>query len=185
MARSKKTQIACQLKISLAGLRPPIWRRVQVRDCSLTRLHEIIQLVMGWHFSHLWAFEIGGEQYGENPWGQSDMRSSRSVKLSRFVGEGVKKFGYTYDFGDNWEHIVTIEKVLAPDPTAKYPKCTAGKRACPPEDCGGPWSYDEFLEAINDPKHDDHEDLLEWIGGEFDPEEFDLNEVNRQLVAIR
>ena len=121
MARSKKTGPVYQLKITLAGIRPPIWRRVQVQDCSLTKLHEIIQIAMGWHFSHLWAFEIGGEQYGENPWGEPDMMSSRSIKLSRLVDEGIKKFGYTYDFGDNWEHTVTIEKTLDADPSAKLP----------------------------------------------------------------
>lgn len=114
-----------------------------------------------------------------------DMMSSRSIKLSQLVDEGVTKFGYTYDFGDNWEHRVTVEKTLDADPTVKYPHCTAGKRACPPEDCGGPWGYDEFLVAIRDPKHEEHQHLLEWVGGRFDPEELDLNEVNRQLAVIR
>jgi hypothetical protein len=113
------------------------------------------------------------------------MKSSTSIKLGRLVDKGVKSFGYTYDFGDNWDHLVTVEKTVDADSAAKYPRCTAGKRACPPEDCGGPWSYDDFLQAINDPKHEDHEHLLEWVGGEFDPEEFDLNEVNKKLAAIR
>jgi hypothetical protein len=187
MAKSKKSGTVYQLKIVLAGIRPPIWRRGQVQNCNLTKLHEIIQRAMGWYGSHLWAFEIDGEQYGENPWGDSDMDmlSSRSIKLSQLVDEGVQKFQYIYDFGDNWEHIVTVEKTLDTDATAKYPHCTAGKRACPPEDCGGPWNYDEFLVAISDPKHKEHENLLEWVGGEFDPEKFDLSEVNQQLAAIR
>jgi hypothetical protein len=150
----------------------------------LTKLHEIIQIAMGWHFSHLWGFDIEGEQYGESPWG-TDMRSTTSIKLSQLVDEGIKKFGYTYDFGDNWDHSVTIEKTMEAEPAVKYPKCAAGKRACPPEDCGGPWMYNDFLEAINDPKHDDHEHLLEWVGGEFDSEEFDLNEVNKELASLR
>ncbi|MHB0958254.1 MAG: plasmid pRiA4b ORF-3 family protein [Pirellulaceae bacterium] len=187
MAKSKKTGTAYQLKIVLAETRPPIWRRVQTQDCNLTKLHTIIQRAMGWYGGHLWAFDIDGEQYGENPWGDSDMDmlSSRSIKLSQLVDDGVKKFRYIYDFGDNWEHIVTVEKSLDADPTAKYPRCTAGKRACPPEDCGGPWSYDEFLVAISDPKHKEHKELLEWVGGEFDPEKFDLSKVNQQLAAIR
>jgi hypothetical protein len=185
MARSKGTGAIYQLTMTLAGLRPPIWRRVQVQDCSLAALHEIIQRAMGWYSSHLWAFEIDGEQYGEDPWGESDMASPRSVKLSRLVRKGVKKIGYTYDFGDNWEHTVTIEKTLDAEPTAKYPRCTAGKRACPPEDCGGPWGYGEFLTAISDPQHERHEELLEWIDGEFDPEAFDVNDVNRQLAMLR
>jgi hypothetical protein len=187
MATSKKTGIVYQLKIVLAHFRPPIWRRVEVQDCDLTKLHEIIQRAMGWYSSHLWAFEIDGEQYGENPWGDDDldMLSSRSIKLSQLVDEGVKKFRYTYDFGDTWEHVVTVEKTFDADPTATYPRCTKGKLACPPEDCGGPWGYVEFLEAISDPKHEQHDDLLEWIGGEFDPDRFDLNEVNQRLAAIR
>ena len=187
MAKSKKSGTVYQLKIVLAETRPPIWRRVQVQNCNLTKFHEIIQRAMGWYGGHLWAFDIDGEQYGENPWGDSDMDmlNSRSIKLSQLVDEGVKKFRYIYDFGDNWEHIVTVEKTLDADPTAKYPHCTAGKRACPPEDCGGPWSYDEFLVAISDPKHKEHKELLEWVGGEFDSERFDLSEVNRQLAVIR
>jgi len=187
MARATKTKTVYQLKIVLAGTKPPVWRRVQVHDCNLTKLNEIIQRAMGWYGGHLWAFEIDGEQYGEDPWGGSDMdmMSSRSIKLSQLVDEGVTKFGYTYDFGDNWEHRVTVEKTLDADPTVKYPHCTAGKRACPPEDCGGPWGYDEFLVAIRDPKHEEHQHLLEWVGGRFDPEELDLNKVNQQLAVIR
>jgi hypothetical protein len=187
MAKSQKNSTVYQLKIVLAGTKPPIWRRVQVQDCNLTKLHEIIQRAMGWYGGHLWAFEIDGEQYGENLWGDSDMdmMSSRSIKLSQLVDEGVKKFRYTYDFGDNWEHVVTVEKTLDADPAAKYPNCTAGKRACPPEDCGGPWGYVEFLAAISDPKHKEHNALLEWVGGEFDSEELDLNGINQQLAAIR
>jgi len=187
MAKSKKLGTVYQLKIVLAGTKPPIWRRVQVQDCNLTKLHEIVQCAMGWYGGHLWAFEIDGEQYGEDPWGGTDMDmlSPRSIKLSRLVDEGVTKFVYVYDFGDNWEHLVTVEKTLDADPTVRYPHCTAGKRACPPEDCGGPWGYVEFLAAISDPKHEEHDDLLKWVGGEFDPQRFDLGEVNQQLAVIR
>ena len=112
MANSKKSGTVYQLKIVLAGTRPPIWRRVQVQNCNLTKLHEIIQRAMGWYGGHLWAFEVDGEQYGENPWGGSDMdmMSSRSIKPSQLVDEGVTRFRYIYDFGDNWEHVVTVEK---------------------------------------------------------------------------
>jgi hypothetical protein len=187
MAKPKKTQTVYQLKIVLAHIRPPIWRRVQTQDCTLTKLHELIQCAMGWYCSHLWAFEIDGEQYGENPRGDSgwDVMSARAVKLSQLVNDGVTKFGYTYDFGDNWEHVVTVEKTLDADPSVKYPQCTAGKRACPPEDCGGPWGYEELLVAIGDPTHDEHDERLEWLGGAFDPEEFDMSEINQQLAAIR
>jgi hypothetical protein len=107
------------------------------------------------------------------------------VKLSRVVGGRVKKFSYTYDFGDNWEHVVLVEKVLDPEPGLHYPRCLAGKRACPPEDCGGPWGYADFLAAIQDPRHKQHEEMTDWIGGEFDPEAFDLDDVNEALGASR
>ena len=85
---------------------------------------------------------------------------------------------YTYDFGDNWEHKIPLEKILPRDKNIEYPACIAGKRACPPEDCGGIWGYEEFLEAINNPDHEEHEEMLEWVGGEFDPEHFDVSEVS-------
>jgi hypothetical protein len=97
------------------------------------------------------------------------------------VAQGFKKFTYTYDFGDNWRHVIQVEKVLAAEPGARYPRCVGGKRACPPEDCGGPWGYGDFLEAISNPKHPEHEDMLEWAGDEFDPEAFDLEAVNEEL----
>src|ERR1700720_3338488 len=98
-----------QLRIRLTDLQPPIWRRVEVEDCTLLKLHQIIQVCLGWGGYHLWAFEIGGEQYGDDPEGDMDMESARKVKLSQIVQAGVKKFHYTYDFGDNWEHVIQIE----------------------------------------------------------------------------
>lgn len=95
------------------------------------------------------------------------------------------KFRYTYDMGDGWEHEVLLEKLLPADPTVDYPTCMKGKRACPPEDCGGPWGYPEFLEAIQTPTHPEHESMLEWIGGEFNPEEFDLDEGSALKERIR
>ena len=183
MTKTKKT--VYRLKSALADIRPPIWRRVEVEDCTLLRLHEIIQIVMGWEFSHLWAFEIDGVQFGDDSWGEMDMESAQSQKLSRVVNSGITKFGYLYDFGDSWQHVITVEKTVDTDLKVKYPRCVAGKRACPPEDCGGPWSYGDFLKAIQDPKHDEHEDLLEWVGGEFDPERFDVDDVNKELASIR
>ncbi len=187
MAKSKKTRVVYELKIEIADVQPPIWRRVQVQDCNLTKLHEVIQCAMGWSGDHMWTFEIDDEQFGEDPSNDSDMdmMNPDSIRLSQLVDKGATRFLYIYDFGDNWEHVVTVEKTLDPDPTAKYPYCTAGKRACPPEDCGGPWDYDEFLAAIGDPEHKEHDNVMEWFGGEFDPEEFDLNEVNHELATIR
>jgi hypothetical protein len=172
-----------QLKITLSDVKPPIWRRIEVKDCTLSTLNDIIQTVMGWDGYHMWAFDIGGEQYGEDPDGEMDMASASKTKLSQVVQSGVKKFRYTYDFGDNWDHVIQVEKVLEADSKVKYPRCVKGSRACPPEDCGGAWGYGDFLEAIQNPKHSQHEERLEWFGGEFDPEAFDLEAVNKELAG--
>lgn len=186
MAKTQKPGAVYQLKIALRDVKPPVWRRVQVRDCSLATLDAVIQTCMGWTHSHMHAFEAGGEQYGEpDPTGMVEFHDERKTKLSQLVAQGVKKFLSTYDFGDNWDHAIEVEKTLPAEPGVRYPRCLAGKRACPPEDCGGPWGYPDFLAALRDPKHPDHEDMLEWIGGEFDPEQFDPEEVNEELGAIR
>lgn len=185
MAKTKDPGVIYQLKITLGDVKPPVWRRVQVKDCTLANLHDVIQTVMPWTNSHLHAFEVGGEQYGEpDPTGMMDvmeMKNEARIKLSQIANQGHKKFTYTYDFGDNWEHVVLIEKALDAEAGVRYPRCVAGRRACPPDDCGGAWGYGDFLEAISDPQHERHEELLEWIGGEFDPEEFSVEAVNERL----
>lgn len=184
MAKSKVDTVY-QIKITLADIKPPVWRRVEITDCTLSNLHQVIQVVMGWDGYHLWAFDIGGEQYGEDPTGEMEMINAGNTKLSKVVRAGVKRFRYTYDFGDNWNHVIQIEKVLQADPQVKYPRCVKGSRACPPEDCGGPWGYVNFLEAIRNPDHKSHREMLEWVGGEFDPEAFDIDAVNKGLESLR
>ena len=176
-----------QLKITLQDFRPPIWRRVRVySDITLAKLHQIIQEAMGWTNSHLHAFSIQGVEYGQPmPGYDLDIRSERTAKLNQVVPGEKFKFHYTYDMGDSWEHEILVEKVLPAEPQTHYPLCLTGKRACPPEDCGGVWGYAEFLEAIQDPNHSEHESMLEWVGGAFDPEAFYLDEVNQQLKRIR
>ncbi len=182
MAKSKDAGMVYQLKITLKDTKPPVWRRVQVKDCSLAELHDIIQSCMGWTNSHLHAFEIGDVQYSEpDPNGMMETEDERKVNSSQIVAQGFKKFSYTYDFGDNWEHTILVEKVIDAEPGVHYPRCIAGKRACPPEDCGGVWGYGDFLDAIQDPKHEQHEEMSKWIGGDFDPEEFDIEAVNEEL----
>jgi Plasmid pRiA4b ORF-3-like protein len=183
MAKTKGPATVYQLKITLQHIKPPIWRRVEVKDCTLNKLHDIILTCMGWNGYHLHAFEVGDEEYSEpDPSGMMETKNDRKVKLSQVEAGGIKKFTYTYDFGDNWDHIIQIEKVLEAGPGVQYPRCVTGKRACPPEDCGGPWGYADFLEAIRDPQNEQHEELLEWIGGEFDPEAFDIEEINERLA---
>jgi len=179
-----KANTIYQLKITLADIRPPIWRRVEVKDCTLAQLNNIIQICMGWEGYHLWAFEIGSEQYGEDSESDLEMKSARKAKLSQIVQAGMKKFHYVYDFGDNWRHVIQVEKVLQSEPDVKYPRCVTGSRAGPPEDCGGPWGYGDFLDAIQNPSHNQHEEMLEWIGGEFDPEAFALDAVNEELARV-
>src|SRR5437868_1512909 len=117
MAKTKGPGQVFQLKVTLRDIKPPVWRRVQVKDGSLARLHDILQTCMGWTNSHLHAFEVGGEQYSEpDPDGMTETEDERKVKLSQIVGGGIKKFSYTYDFGDNWEHVVQAEKVLDAEP---------------------------------------------------------------------
>ena len=106
------------------------------------------------------------------------------MRLNQIAPGAGFKFRYEYDFGDSWEHVLVVEKVLPPEPGRQVPVCIKGKRACPPEDVGGVWGYAEFLEALQDPDHEDHEMYLEWIGGEFDAEEFDLEETNEMLRGL-
>ena len=127
-----KSNTVYQLTITLAEIKPPIWRRVQVKDCSLSKLHEVIQAAMGWTNTHLWAFAIDGVDYGDDPEGDKDLSSDRKAKLRDFVAEGVKKFRYVYDFGDNWEHSVQVEKLLGADATAEYPRCVGGQQGDEP-----------------------------------------------------
>ncbi len=182
MAKKKEAGVVYQLKITLRDIKPPVWRRVQVKDCTLAQLHDILQTCMGWTNSHLHAFEIGGEQYSEpDPTGMMETEDERKVKLSQVVTGRIKKFTYTYDFGDNWDHVIEVEKTLPAEAAVRYPRCIAGKRACPPEDCGGSWGYGDFLKAIQDPKHPEHEEMMEWAGGTFDPEQFDIGAINKNL----
>jgi hypothetical protein len=176
-----------QLKITLDYIRPTVWRRVLVKDCSLADLHDLIQISFGWDDYHLHIFEIGHKRYGdleqwEGDMGDDEVQDERKVKLSRIVSRGVKKFHYEYDMGDSWGHTIQVEKTLPAEVGVRYPRCVDGARACPPEDCGGPWSYADFLDALQDPQHPRHEDQREWMGGDFDPEAFDLEALNAELA---
>ncbi len=176
-----------QIKVTLNESKPPIWRRILIPyDVTLEKLHYIIQVAMGWTNSHLHQFIVGQTYFGKpHPDYGFEMRDERDVKLNQIVpGEGCK-FHYEYDFGDSWLHNLLVEKILEPEPGQQYPVCIKGKRACPPEDVGGVWGYEEFLEAIQNPGHSEHEMYVEWIGGEFDPEEFDLDETNEILRDLR
>jgi Plasmid pRiA4b ORF-3-like protein len=177
-----------QIKVCLRGSQPNIWRRVQVKsDITLAKLHRILQCVMGWEDAHLHQFVIQGQRYGVPDQDRRDSRKTkdeRKYELREIAAATNGQFVYRYDFGDDWHHTLEVEKTLPPEKSVRYPVCLAGGCACPPEDVGGIPGYENFLEAIADPKHPEHDELLEWIGGSFDPEAFNLNEVNRHLRAM-
>lgn len=179
-----------QLKITLKWSQPAIWRRVVVRaDMPLDRLHGLIQITMGWTGSHLHQFIVGRTFYGKPDPEFADMGSEtlneKRYTVADLAPAAKKKFIYEYDFGDGWQHEVKVEKVLPPDATFKCPVCLAGANACPPEDCGGIGGYYNLIESMADPKHPEHADMKEWIGGDLDVARFDLNEVNAVLKRFK
>ena len=178
------TDTIYQLKVTLAGPRPPIWRRLLVSSSvTLRELHDIVQVAMGWMDSHLHQFEAKGQLYGKpSPELDLPMRDEARTRLDQVLTHPKDFLLYEYDFGDSWTHQIMLEKVLPSSHELKTPQCLAGARACPPEDCGGVFGYAELLRALKDPSHPEHEDMLEWIGGDYDSAFFDLDAVNKQLV---
>jgi hypothetical protein len=175
-----------QFKLTLKGIDPPIWRRIQVPDCTLGKLHEVIQVPMGWKDCHPHRFIIQGKYYRpvepEDCLWDLEKFDEEANSISQVVNIGRRTwFRYQYDFDGGWQHRIVLEKSLEPEPKIKYPRCIDGARACPPENVGGIGGYAGFLEAIADPDHDDHRDMTEWIGAKFDPEQFSVNKVNEEL----
>ncbi len=169
-----------QFKITLQDSHPPIWRRIQVKDGTLDKLHEHIQTAMGWTNSHLHHFRIGDQLYGDPLLMQENFEEfgyedSMRTKLSAILPETAKRFRfeYEYDFGDSWWHEILFEGVVEAKPGQRFPVCLDGARACPPEDVGGVWGYQEYLEALADPDQERHDEFLAWRGP-FDPEGFDV-----------
>ena len=175
-----------QLRIGLRYLRPPIWRRVLVPNVmTLEELHTTIQLAMGWENTHLHEFIVNRQSYGDPTWDEiGDMLSESKVRLADLGLDVGSQFEYIYDFGDDWRHLVKVEEIMPYDQAAFYPVCLKAVRACPPEDVGGPYGYAEFLDALADADHPDHESVEEWIGDEFDPKQVDLGEINADLEAL-
>lgn len=174
-----------QLKITLKDTTPPIWRRILVSgSMRLDHLHIAIQIAMGWTNSHLYQFEVGREIWGEPEadwFGDSGTQKASKATVQQVLPSEKFTITYVYDFGDDWRHKVTVEKLLPATAADVLPLCVAGKRACPPEDVGGPYGYADFLEKIQDPEHEEHSDMLEWIGEGFDPEKFELAVINDGL----
>jgi hypothetical protein len=161
------------LKIILGEVAPPVWRLVALPGAyTLDRVHGVIQLAMGWQDCHLHSFDVAGAQYGTpDPDGLLDMRDELDARLDAIVDKDGR-FTYTYDFGDWWEHRITVEDVLVAEPHERYPLCVDGAGACPPEDVGGTYGYEQFVAALADPDHPRHTEMRDWYGRRFDPTEF-------------
>jgi hypothetical protein len=178
-----------QVLVTLQRIAPPIWRRLLVpSDVRLGTRGRVLHCVFDWENYHLHQFVVGDTFYGvPNPeWGDDlPMIDERTVPLSRVLTKVGDTMVYEYDFGDGWRHELLLEAILPVDPDRTYPLCVAGARARPPEDVGGVWGYANFLESVGDPAHAEHDELLTWAGGAFDPESCDVNMINRQLRRMR
>lgn len=173
-----------QLRVTLLDTDPPVWRRIQLRaDTTLGELHAILQEAMGWTNSHLHKFVVGRTEYGPRFAGLG-FRNEDQTLLCQVAPKEGSVLMYEYDFGDSWEHEVGVEEVLPGEPGARYPRCVAAERAGPPEDCGGVWGYEELLEVLADPEHPEYEERLDWLGGAWDPEAVDIEEINRRLARL-
>jgi len=182
-----------QLSVTLEDTKPPIWRRVVVRgDMKLGLLHAVLQIAMGWTNSHLHMFLIGADRFSDLTmvddldWDENEDKDERNVLLSEVVGNGINIFGYEYDFGDSWTHSVVVEKELPPNSDSKVlAECVDGARACPPEDCGGTGGYADLLKIIRNARHKEYKSMMEWLGGRFDANAFDVEETNRFLGMLK
>lgn len=180
-----------RLKITLRDVKPPVWRRIEVDSrVKLDNLAAILEDAMGWDGYHLHAFEIDDVAYrlpqffDDSPWGRRSEDESKH-QLGNVLSQVGTKARWDYDFGDGWEHNIVVEAIEPADPAIAYPRCVTGRRACPPEDCGGSWGYANLLEAIADPSHEEHAELTDWIGSSFDPEYFDADETTEDMQMPR
>lgn len=187
--RAVKARSIYQLKITLLDARPPVWRRVLVTDgTTLGELHQVIQMSMGWTDSHLHQFIIDGAYYSDPEFELDEyldqVGDEHRTRLGKVAPNQGARFIYDYDFGDSWHHEVIVEAVKPISGSDLYPRCIAGGRACPPEDCGGVWGYENFLAVIADPSDPEHESMIEWAGEGFDPELCDIEGINWQLEKL-
>jgi hypothetical protein len=175
-----------QMRVSLKGSQPLIWRRFLVpADYTLEKLHRVLQVVMGWGNYHLHEFKVGGLSYGQpSPEFEDLMLNHKKATLEEVAPEPRSKFIYIYDFGDGWHHELKVEKIFVAQEGVYYPCCVGGERACPPEDCGGIEGFQELLEALENPATAEQRSLVEWAG-DYDPNRFDIEAVNKQLRRMK
>ena len=173
-----------RFRVELQEILPTIWREIEVpSSCSFWDLHVAIQDVMGWLDYHLHAFRVEdpntsevveiGIPHEELFEDSVQALAGWETPVLSYLNEPGQLASYEYDFGDSWNHQILLQEIVPREKGARYPRCVGGERACPPEDCGGIWGYEALLEVINDPAHEEHEEMLEWLGGQFDPERFD------------
>ncbi len=177
------TKKIIEMKISLDGIEPEIWRKFVVESSiTLDDLHEIIQVVMGWENAHLYGFHINGVEYqpADDDF-ENDAEDTKGMKLSQLKLEKITKIRYIYDFGDSWEHTIKINKIYKPEEELLTPTCIDGARNCPPEDCGSVPGYEDIVEAMKKPTSKRAKEFIEWLGEKYDPEEFDLKKINKRL----
>jgi len=178
------TMQSLRFRIELQGITPTIWREIDVpSSCSFWDLHVAIQDAMGWLDYHLHAFRVQDPNTGQVveigiPYEELFEDSVQALPgwetpVLSYLKEPGQSAGYEYAFGDSWNHQIILKEIVPCQKGTSYPLCVGGERACPPEDCGGIWGYGALLEIINDPAHEEHEEMLEWLGGQFDPEQFD------------
>ena len=175
-----------QLLVQLRGISPKIWRRLVVPDAILLpRLHQVLQVAFGWQDHHMHIFEVGTARFSE-PDEEDELGhlDERRVRINQLLHQPGDRCRYEYDLGDSWEHEVLLEDMWAEPEEPKGPRCLAGERAAPPEDCGGTPGYERLIAALSDPSHEEHEDFRIWAGP-FSPESFDLDAVNHQLARLR
>jgi len=188
--KANKLTSVYRLKITLLDTDPAIWRRIEVPgSMRLSKLHRCIQAAMGWLDYHLHEFRIGNRFYGFPDEEFLDPKHiilpDHTVALEKVAPMAPAAFVYEYDFGDSWQHLTLVEAIRHVQSPVPAPVCLDGEGACPPEDCGGTFAFAEFLEAIADPYHEEHETLLTWVGGSYDPSFFDLAAANRRLQRVR
>ncbi len=183
------TKTAYQIQIALKGFKPKIWRRVLIpSDISMSDFHYVIQVVMGWTNSHLHQFIQYGTYYSEpqeETWDDMDTEDYTDIKVCDLLDMEKDNLIYEYDFGDGWEHQITLEKVLPKTSETQLPVCLKGKMNCPPEDCGGVWGYADMLEILKQPEHEEYESYIEWLGDEFDPAYFNKDAVNQVFRGMK
>lgn len=184
--RSRSNDVIVQIKVKLLGVtKPPVWRRLQLHaDTSLDHLHETLIAAFGWQDYHMHCFSSGSQEFGV-PDPELGFTDERHVTLGELIGVG-DRLRYTYDFGDDWQHEIAVEELLDPDPEIHYPVLVAAKGACPPEDCGGPWGYAELKDILTDRRHEQHQEMLDWLGldeaSDFDPAAVATDEIEEELA---